>query len=252
MINFKRKTRIKKATRVFENDLSRNEWILYMHLIELSDNNTLMCEISLRKLHDDLKMAINTIKSCRNNLKQYGLIYFSREQHATTRYEIHDIIQSPIVEFSKEQKSKTIEQVIKQKQIEYSEFNYDFVDEDLKASFTLFIKHLIEHEDISIDQEKVKRIYQNHMKIFNPEQFKQHIASQIIQDKRIKCIEAYNLTHIDLELKEIMEDIIWKYSRNEAPLNQREVDNIYMQVYIDCDGDVERMEIMLNKFYRNI
>ena len=65
-------------------------------------------------------------------------------------------------------------------------------------------------------------------------------------------MEAYNFSHIDLSLKEIMKDIIWKHSRAQAPLSQREVDTIYMQVYIDCEGDVEKMEIMLKEFLANI
>jgi hypothetical protein len=65
-------------------------------------------------------------------------------------------------------------------------------------------------------------------------------------------MSAYNLLHIDLELKEMMEEIIWKHSRAQAPLSQREVDSLYMQVLIDCEGNVERMNIMLRALYSKI
>ncbi len=252
MINFKKKTRLKQAAKAFENQLSRNEWILYMHFIANCNSHTLSCEISLRKLHDELKMAINTIKACRNSLKKYGLIDFSREQYATTCYEIRDLLQNPINELPQKQNTEIAKSAPAEKQKAYIDFNYDFVDEDLRASFILFIKHLIENENISMDQDKAKRIYQNYMEVFNADEFKEHVASQIVQDERIKCMEAYNLTHIDLSLKEIMEDIIWQHSRAQAPLSQREVDNIYMQVYINCEGNIERMQIMLNELLKTI
>jgi hypothetical protein len=242
----RKKSKIKQIAKKFETKLSRNEWILYMHLIDESDNQTLSVQKSLKQLHTELKLAINTIKSCRLKLKDYGFIDYQRDKYEITCYKIRDLLKNPIAELPELASKQCIPSPTPNKQNSYSDYNYDFVEDDLKASFMLYVKYRIEHGD-NFTQSEVKKQYDTLIYVVGFDQLKDYISSQIVQDEYYKVIDRYSLDFIEEDIKEDMEDIIWEHDRIQAPLSQREVENIHMTVYIDCNGKIENMKKALHK-----
>jgi hypothetical protein len=78
------------------NLLSNNELSLYKYLLDGCDRDNLQATFSLDKLSADLNLAVNTVKSCREKLKDLGLITFERLENSTTTYYIRDTLKDPI------------------------------------------------------------------------------------------------------------------------------------------------------------
>ena len=250
MINFKKKARLKQAAKTFEPDLSRNEWIVYMFLIDKCEKQSLQVSISLRQLHRQLKLAVNTIKACRKRLQAAGLLSYYQKEYETTTYEIRDLNQNPLREIptthnANKEQCRTVDT-----QAHYLDFDYSFADETVRASFTMYIKHRYEN-GILFDQKKLEHFYDNLIKSMGIENVKTWCSDQIFSEEYHKLINRYKLNFVEPDVLESLQDLIWKYDRKGEPLSQREVESLYQQVFIDCEGDVARMIAMLNQLTIN-
>jgi hypothetical protein len=246
MKSFKKKSRLKQAAKAFENELSRNEWILYLFLIDKSDKQSLQVSISLRQLHRQLKMAINTIKACRKRLQAAGLLSYYQKEYETTIYEIRDLTQNPLKEIPNIHDANKEPVRTDDSQAHYLDFDYSFADETVRASFTMYIKHRLEN-GIVFDQKKLEHFYDNLIQSIGIENVKPWCSDQIFSEEYHKLINRYKLDFVEPDVLELLQDLIWKYARKGEPLSQREVESLYQQVFIDCEGNVGRMTRMLNE-----
>ncbi len=79
------------------------------------------------------------------------------------------------------------------------------------------------------------------------ENVKTWCSDQIFSEEYHKLINRYKLDFVEPDVLESIQDLIWKYDRKGESLNQREVESLYQHVFIDCEGNVARMETIFNK-----
>ena len=190
-----------------------------------------------------MNVAINTIKACREKLKVFELLTYHREENQVTVYTLRDLIQFPIESLDSTKEKKRTNKAKNEPVVSYMDFDYSSIPSEYKASFITYIKVLIENKAI-VDQKYIDKLFSGYYNVIlknNEDMINDAFYGLAESELKREIGETYKLDIIDEDLHFIIRDILWLYKQSGQPLNQRELENYYLDALVVCERNIPRM-----------
>ncbi|MBN2778758.1 MAG: hypothetical protein JXR36_14020 [Bacteroidales bacterium] len=244
-----------------EQNYSKNEIAVYLYLLHKCNPDTLKTNCSLDTLSTELKIAVNTVKSCRDGLHDYNLLTYEKYENTPTTYFIRDLVKDPITNTEPADQDqiwdvqnvddyKVLNESSNETKTEHSktasflDIDLSFVEPDLLPAYKTLIYNKSKHK-IPYSQESTLELYSRISSSISIDEHKKMIfnmISSIIEGNVFSVLDDYDLSFVEDELYEVFTKHIIDEIAFGNTFSQSQLIDMYSEALANSFGDIEEFE----------